>query len=162
MAAAAAAEADVSPTTVLQQGQLATPPLTMASIYIGDLDPAISDDALSEVFKPFGTVLSVRVCRDIITRRSLGYGYVNFQHRAEAEEAIRQLNYKAIGNRCVRLMWQQRDPSQRYSGNGNVFVKGFGDTVDNKTLHEIFNTFGTVLSAKVMTDEQAKSRGLRT
>lgn len=75
------------------------------------------------MFKPFGTILNVRVCRDIITQRSLGYGYVNYDNHSDAEKAIETLNFKRIGDKCVRLMWQQRDPALRYSGNGNIFVK---------------------------------------
>lgn len=137
----------------------AAKPMQIASIYIGDLDQTITEPQLVEYFKPFGTILNVRVCRDIITQRSLGYGYVNYDNHDDAERAIETLNFKRIGEKCVRLMWQQRDPALRYSGNGNIFVKNLESGVDSKKLHELFTKFGAILSCKIMEDEEGKSRG---
>ncbi len=131
----------------------------IASLYIGDLDPKVHEQQLLDLFKTCGTVLGVRVCRDIITQRSLGYGYVNFQDLADAEKALDTLNFTQVGERFIRLMWQQRDPSTRYSGSGNIFVKNLDGKIDSKGLHDLFAKYGSIMSCKVMSDETGKSRG---
>ena len=45
-----------------------------------------------------GPVASIRVCRDAVTRRSLGYAYVNFHNMVDAERALDTLNYTEVSN----------------------------------------------------------------
>lgn len=130
-----------------------------ASLYVGELDPTVTEAMLFEIFNMIGPVASIRVCRDAVTRRSLGYAYVNYLNTSDGERALEQLNYSLIKNRACRIMWSQRDPALRKTGQGNIFIKNLDDAIDNKALHDTFAAFGNVLSCKVATDEQGRSKG---
>jgi len=137
----------------------ASTPFQSASLYIGDLHNDVTEGLLFEMFNRVGPVASIRVCRDMVTRRSLGYAYVNFHNVQDAERALDTMNFTDIKGRPCRIMWSQRDPSLRKSGVGNVFVKNLAPTVDNKGLFDVFSVFGNILSCKIATDENGNSKG---
>jgi len=114
---------------------------------------------LFEMFNRVGPVASIRVCRDAVSRISLGYAYVNFHNVQDAERALDTMNFTEIRDRPCRIMWSQRDPSLRKSGLGNVFVKNLAPSIDNKALFDTFSVFGNILSCKVATHPDGTSKG---
>ncbi|XP_019429821.1 PREDICTED: polyadenylate-binding protein 2-like isoform X2 [Lupinus angustifolius] len=129
------------------------------SLYVGDLDFNVNDSQLFDLFSQIGLVVSVRVCRDITTHQSLGYGYVNYSNPQDAARALDVLNFTPLNNKSIRVMYSHRDPSIRKSATANIFVKNLDEAIDHKGLHDTFSSFGHILSCKIATDASGQSKG---
>jgi len=129
-------------------------------LYVGDLHPDVNEYTLQDKFGAVGPVANIHVCRDSVTRKSLGYAYVNFFAHADAQKAMDQLNYTAIRGRACRIMWNRKDRGKVVgSPKANIFVKNLDSSIDSRSLFETFNIFGNILSCKVSVDPGGISRG---
>jgi len=123
---------------------------------------------------PLYVAYSIRVCRDAVTRRSLGYAYVNYLNAADGGSPqvipkaclismfvsqargpwsssiilLSKATHGTIGSALVlaaqllmlscpysRIMWSQRDPALRKTGQGNIFIKNLDEAIDNKVCN---------------------------
>ncbi|KAF9675888.1 hypothetical protein SADUNF_Sadunf09G0080200 [Salix dunnii] len=135
------------------------PNFVTTSLYVGDLEANVTDSQLYDLFNQVGQVVSVRVCKDLTSRRSLGYGYVNYSNPQDAARALEMLNFTPLNGSPIRVMYSHRDPSVRKSGAGNIFIKNLDKAIDHKALHDTFSVFGNILSCKVATDPSGQSKG---
>jgi polyadenylate-binding protein len=139
----------------------ASPVAAKTTLFVAEL-PTDMDDIENALYRHFGTIgsiVSTKACRDMHTQRLLGHGYVNFQNQADAERALKQLNFSEIApGKPIRVAWSQRDPAARKMGAGNLFVKDLDDSVTQKILHDAFSALGTVTSCKLSLDEAGNSR----
>ncbi|KAM7497186.1 hypothetical protein LguiA_021600 [Lonicera macranthoides] len=119
------------------------------TIFIGNLDPNVTEEELRQIFFQFGEIVSVKI------PAARGCGFVQFGARASAEDAIQRTQGTVIGQQAVRVSWgrsptskqdiagvwgQQADPSQysAYYGYGQGYDASsyaYGATAQDPSLY---------------------------
>ncbi|KAJ9697972.1 hypothetical protein PVL29_007200 [Vitis rotundifolia] len=113
------------------------------TIFVGNLDPNVTEEELKQIFSQFGELVYVKI------PAGRGCGFVQFGTRTSAEEAIQRMQGTVIGQLVVRISWgrsptakqdlpgswgQQADPSQwssAYYGYGQGYdAYPYGATQD--------------------------------
>ncbi|XP_038698240.1 serine/arginine-rich splicing factor RSZ22-like [Tripterygium wilfordii] len=61
----------------------------MSRVYVGNLDPRVSERDLEDEFRTFGVIRSVWVAQ-----RPPGYAFIDFDDKRDAQDAIRELDGK--------------------------------------------------------------------
>ncbi|KAL0323085.1 UNVERIFIED_CONTAM: Polyadenylate-binding protein RBP47C' [Sesamum angustifolium] len=115
---------------VSAQGSQADGDSVNTTIFVGGLDPNVTDEDLRQPFSQYGEIVSVKI------PVGKGCGFVQFANRNDAEEALQHLSGTTIGKQTVRLSWG-RNPANKQSrtdyGNqwtgayyGGPFFDGYG------------------------------------
>ncbi|XP_011083821.1 polyadenylate-binding protein RBP47 [Sesamum indicum] len=100
------------------------------TIFVGGLDPNVTDEDLRQPFSQYGEILSVKI------PVGKGCGFVQFANRNNAEAALQRLSGTTIGKQIVRLSWGRSlankqlraDYGHQWSGAyyGGTFFDGYG------------------------------------
>ncbi|KAG4931658.1 hypothetical protein AAZX31_17G232200 [Glycine max] len=81
---------------------------TNTTIFVGGLDPNVSDEDLRQPFSQYGEIVSVKI------PVGKGCGFVQFANRNNAEEALQKLNGTTIGKQTVRLSWGRNPANKQF------------------------------------------------
>ena len=76
------------------------------TIFVGNLDPAVSETILRRAFEEFGTVAYAKVTP------KKGCGFVHFFDRAEAIAAIENMHGAMVGSKTIRLSWGRHNATK--------------------------------------------------
>lgn len=93
-------------------------------LYVGNLTYGVDDTELEQIFSPYGTVQSAQVITDRETGRSKGFGFVEMDTDAEAQDAIQALHDQEHNGR--RLTVNEARPREPRSGGGGYGGGGYG------------------------------------
>ncbi|GMH00212.1 hypothetical protein Nepgr_002051 [Nepenthes gracilis] len=126
------------------------------NIFIKNLDKANDNKALHDAFSAFGNILSWKIATDG-NGDSKGYGFVQFENEASAENAIDKLNGMLSNDKQVYvghfLCKQEREGAVNKTKFNNVYVKNLFEATTNEDMRNI-------TSAVVMRDEDGRSKCL--
>jgi cold-inducible RNA-binding protein len=75
----------------------------MKNLFVGNLPFGANEDALRDLFSPFGEVQQVRIMTDRDTGKSRGFAFVEMAQDDEAAKAIAALNGKDLNGRALTI-----------------------------------------------------------
>eukprot|EP00123_Amoebidium_parasiticum_P008548 comp18879_c0_seq1/m.20968 comp18879_c0_seq1/g.20968 ORF comp18879_c0_seq1/g.20968 comp18879_c0_seq1/m.20968 type:complete len:340 (-) comp18879_c0_seq1:9-1028(-) len=131
------------------------------NVYVRNLPPTITDDALRGLFAFYGNIMSHRVMVDKKTGQSLCFGFVRYDTKESAADAIKALNGKDIGGQRLICKYAEL-PRQEQVRNelNNVYVKPLPTTVTVDGLRNLFSRFGEIVQATILSNPDGTSRGI--
>jgi polyadenylate-binding protein len=96
---------------------------------------------------------------------SRGYGFVHFETNEAAEQAIKNVNNMLLNDKKVYVgrFMTKAQRAEAYGATNkrftNVFVKNFGDGMEDVKLKDMFEKYGEITSAVIAKGEDGKSKG---
>ena len=85
-------------------------------LYVGNISFNTTNQDLNDMFGEIGTVESANVVEDRETGRSRGFAFVEMASKADAENAIAQLNGKEVDGRALKV--NEAKPREDRGGRG--------------------------------------------
>jgi RNA recognition motif-containing protein len=92
----------------------------------------------------------------------MGYGFLEFENRAQAEEALKNLNGKPLpdSNKTFKLNWASYNTNKNNAQNPNefsIYVCELDPSVNNEILRDFFKEkYKSVIDAKIIIDPSTK------
>ena len=90
------------------------------NIFVGSLSSDTTEEDLQKAFEAFGQVKSVTIIKDMFSRESKGFGFVEIQSKAEAQAAINGLNGKLLKGKAINVN-EARPRQEGRRGGGRRF-----------------------------------------
>lgn len=131
-----------------------------ATVYVGNLDPQVSEELIWELFTQAGPVVNVYLPKDRVTNAHQGYGFVEFRGEEDSDYAIKVLNMIKMFGKPIRVNKASQDKKTMDVGS-NLFIGNLDPDVDEKLLYDTFSAFGVIIATpKIMRDpDTGNSRG---
>jgi RNA-binding protein 39 len=74
-------------------------------VYIGSLDPSVTDEHIFALFSQFGQLEKVSLQMDPTTKTSRGFAFLSYRHPEEANLAIQTMSNQVLAGRAIKTGW---------------------------------------------------------
>lgn len=125
-----------------------------SNLYVRNIDDQVDDAGLRQIFEKFGAIKTACVMLDPTTKRSRNFGFVKFEARESAQEAVQELNNAELQGRKLLVKFADSDADQKSPAEAtpsdNLYVKGLPASWTEENLHTLFMTYGSVTQLKIL------------
>jgi RNA recognition motif-containing protein len=97
------------------------------NIYVGNLSPDVTEEAIHEAFASFGQVTSARVIKDKYTGQSRGFAFVEMANQSQGQTAIKSLNGKSLLGKEISVSEARPRRDEGRTGGGRMDYRGGGN-----------------------------------
>lgn len=91
--------------TLVATGGKGTNPKT--TLYVGGLDETVNESILHSAFIPFGDIKDVNIPMDHATGKHRGFGFVEYEEKEDAADAIDNMHNSELYGRVLRVNYAQ-------------------------------------------------------
>jgi len=132
-------------------------PSTCRSVYVGNVNPNVTETLLIEVFQSAGLVERCKLIR----KEKSSFGFVDYYDRRSAALAIMTLHGRHIYGQAIKVNWAYASTQREdTSGHFHIFVGDLSSEVNDATLYACFSAYPSCSDARVMWDNKTgRSRG---
>ncbi|KAI9842565.1 MAG: hypothetical protein M1837_007078 [Sclerophora amabilis] len=152
----------MSPTSAGGFVRRAAPEPNKRALYVGGLDPRVTEEVLRQIFETTGHVQNVKIIPDK-NSRGFNYGFIEYDDPGAAERAMQTLNGRRVHQAEIRVNWAYQSNTSSKEDTSNhfhIFVGDLSNEVNDEVLLQAFSAFGSVSEARVMWDmKTGRSRG---
>ncbi|KAK0063450.1 ELAV-like protein 2 [Biomphalaria pfeifferi] len=120
------------------------------NLIINYLPQTLSDDEFRSMFLSVGPIKSSKIVRDKATGYSYGFGFVDFQHAADAQRAIETLSGLQLQNKRIKVALAR--PGGDQIKGANLYIRNLPVHWKETELNKIFEPFGKIIQSRVLVD----------
>ena len=115
-------------------------------LYVGNLSKYVSDELLFNTFYKYGTIASVKVMKDALTKKSRGFGFVNFVNPMAAIRTQKAMDGKRLFGRNIIVCLQSKQRSLQKEN--NIIVYDLPPITEDELRKELAE-YGGIFSIKI-------------
>ena len=132
------------------------------SLWIGELDNWMDDNYIKKAINNYNIELkSIKIMKDKNSGTSLGYGFLEFEDKEIANNALKTLNGQPLpnSNKVFKLNWASYNNNKNVSNPNeySIYVCDLDPSVNEETLTYFFKEkYNSVISSKIVVDPSTK------
>lgn len=136
------------------------------NMYVSNLSFNTTENELQELFTEHGTVHSLKIIIDRTTGKSRGFGFVEMEVEAEANNAIKALNNKELNGRqmSVSAAREKSERPNRYSWKYlyNTLLNSAWSRVQHTSKYTVIPMPGTPVTCFILYFPEVKLKAVIT